>query len=47
VQGQDFVSKAGRDESAEALAGCDSGPWRIAREVLRIMSSSNPVMVGV
>lgn len=47
VQGQDFVLKAGRDESAETLPGCDSWPWRTASEVLRIMSSSNPVIVYV
>jgi len=48
VQGQDFVLKAGRDESAETLPGCDdSWPWRTASEVLRIMISSNAVIVYV
>lgn len=47
VQGQDFVSKAGRDESAETLPGSASWPWRTAREVLRIMSSSKPGIVYV
>lgn len=47
LQGQDFVFKAGRDESAETLPGCDIWPWRTASEVLRIMSSSNPVIVYV
>lgn len=47
VQGQGFVLEAGGDESAETLPGCDSWPWRTATEVLRIMSSSNPVIVFV
>lgn len=47
VQGQDFVLKAGRDESAETLPGRDSWPWRTVSEVLRIMSSSHPVIVYV
>lgn len=47
VQGQDFVSKAGRDESAETLPGSARWPWRAAREVLGIMSSSKPGIVYV
>lgn len=47
VQGQDFVSKAGRDESAETLPGSARWPWRTAREVLGIMSSSKPGIVYV